>query len=119
MDKLTCRASLFTLRVAARSHCLALAQKGMGSLEKACIEGSLSREGRGRQTAEMKESRAHKSLPMSLVVVILCALPTFARCCYLKNTRSLSKETKRECTQNTHTQTCGTSSSSAGIAYLA
>ena len=33
-------------------------------------EGSLSREGNGSQTAEMKESRARKSLPMSSAVVI-------------------------------------------------
>ena len=47
-------------------------------------EGSLSREGNGSQTAEMKESRARKSLPMSSAVVIFRPPPAFTRCCHSK-----------------------------------
>ena len=63
-------------------------------------EGSLSREGRGSQTAEMKESRARKSLPMSSAVVIFRPpQPSQDAAIRKNNARNLSKETKCEHTQ--------------------
>ena len=80
-------------------------------------EGSLSREGRGSQTAEMKESRARKSLPMSSAVVIFRPpQPSQDAAIRKNNTRNLSKETKCEHTQKI---TCRISLTYLGTAYLA
>ena len=98
--KITCRISFFfflwvllIVNTAPRSR-----RRGWALWRRS--EGSLSREGNGSQTAEMKESRARKSLPMSSAVVIFRPpQPSQDAAIRKNNTRNLSKETKCEHTQ--------------------